>query len=90
MSTHASGWWVVDAVNERIKVEFPLKDPQKLARLEAEFRAHSRQGVWSGQVGAVDGVHFPMLAPTKDDVNDPLKYYVQRKHCYMPSWPVAI
>ena len=32
--------------------------------------------------GGVDGVHFPMLAPTKDDVNDPLKYYVQRKHCY--------
>ena len=75
-------WMVVDAVNERIKVEFPLKDPQKLARLEAEFRAHSRQGVWSGQVGAVDGVHFAMLAPTEKDVNDPLKYYVQRKHCY--------
>ena len=56
-------WLVVDAVNEVIKIEFPLKDVAKLKVLEAEFRAASRGGIWKGQVGAVDGVHFPMLGP---------------------------
>ena len=32
-------WMVVDAINEVIKIEFPLKDRAKLKVLEAEFRA---------------------------------------------------
>lgn len=75
-------WCVVDAVNKHFKTHFPLHDLQKLKRLEAEFRAASRKQVWSGQVGAVDGVHFPMQAPTIADVLDPLKYYVARKGEY--------
>ena len=75
-------WRMVDALNKNIVVTFPLRDIEALKVLEAEFRAASRQGVWSGQVGAVDGVHFPMEGPTKDDVVDPMKYYVARKGEY--------
>ena len=75
-------WRVVDSINKHMKVSFPLHDQSKLLRLEAEFRAASRSQVWSGQVGAVDGVHFPMQAPTLKDVKDPLKYYVARKGEY--------
>jgi len=75
-------WLVVDAVNEVIKIEFPLKDVAKLKVLEAEFRAASRGGIWKGQVGAVDGVHFPMLGPGESDVPDPMRYYVPRKGMY--------
>ena len=78
-------WMVVDAINEVIKIEFPLKDRAKLKVLEAEFRAASRGGIWRGQVGAVDGVHFPMLAPSQSDVPDPLRYYVPRKGMYAPN-----
>lgn len=75
-------WAVVDAINEAFHLTFPLRDLQRLKQLEAEFRAISRKQAWSGQVGAVDGVHFPMQAPTLDDVRDPLKYYVARKAEY--------
>jgi hypothetical protein len=57
-------WAVIDAVNANLKVEFPIDDPEKLAILESEFRAASVGGIWGGQVGAVDGVHFATLAPT--------------------------
>ena len=49
--------------------------------LEAEFRAKSVGGVWTGQVLAVDGVHFEQLNPGST-VENPLKYYVTRKGCY--------
>ena len=75
-------WRVVDAINATFPVEFPLADVGKLRVLEAEFACASRQGVWRGQVGCVDGVHFAMQAPTKEDVPDPLKYYVARKAKY--------
>ena len=57
-------WAVIDAINLRIKIQFPIDDPEKLATLEAEFRSTSRGGVWRGQVAALDGVHFAMQAPT--------------------------
>ena len=63
-------WSVVDAINRRIRVHFPIDDPAKLARLEAEFRAKSIGGIWEGQVGALDGVHFAMQAPSNKDVDD--------------------
>ena len=75
-------WLVVDACNKKLAVEFPLHDVEKLKILEAEFRAQSIGGVWEGQVGAVDGVHFPMIAPTSKDVPNPMKYYVDRKSEY--------
>ena len=75
-------WLVVDAINERLKVEFPLLDVPKLRVLEAEFRAASRGGIWRGQVGAVDGVHFAMRAPSKKDVRDPMRYFVAHKNEY--------
>lgn len=75
-------WLVVDAVNRRLQIKFPLDDPEKLAVLESEFRAASIGGVWEGQVGCVDGVHFEMQAPSKRDVADPQKYHVMRKDCY--------
>ena len=75
-------WMCVDAINDAFKMPFPIDDPDKLARLEAEFRAASHGGVWAGQVGAVDGVHFPMMAPTLREVHNPMKYYVSRKGEY--------
>ena len=75
-------WCVVDAVNKVLEVEFPIDDPQKLSKLEAEFRAASHGQIWKGQVGALDGVHFPMKAPSANDVPDPLRYHVARKDKY--------
>ena len=73
-------WLVVDGINALLVVDFPLHDVSKLRKLEAEFRAASRGGIWQGQVGAIDGVHFEMEAPTLKDVSNPMKYYVERKH----------
>ena len=51
---------VVDAINKHLTVDFPIHDVEKLKQLELDFRAKSTRGVWAGQVGAVDGVHFAM------------------------------
>ena len=75
-------WAVVEAVNHNLHVHFPLDEPEKLARLEAEFRAASLGGIWEGQVGAVDGVHFGMQAPSNLDVDDVGRYHVSRKDEY--------
>ncbi|MGB1592517.1 MAG: transposase family protein, partial [Promethearchaeia archaeon] len=75
-------WAVVDAINRHLNVEFPINDRAKLATLEAEFRAKSVGGIWEGQVGALDGVFFPMQAPSNKDVSNPLRYYVARKGYY--------
>ena len=65
-----------------MEIDFPINDVEKLKVLEADFRAHSRGGIWEGQVAAIDGVHFAQLAPSKKDVEDPMKYYVARKDEY--------
>ena len=75
-------WAVVDAVNRRLQIKFPIDEPEKLAQLEAEFRAASVGGIWEGQVGALDGVHFATIAPTAKDVDDPMRYHVARKDEY--------
>jgi hypothetical protein len=76
-------WAVVDAINDKVKVEFPIDDVQKLKILEAEFRAQSRGGIWAGQVAAIDGVHFKIVAPSNEEVNQKaLKYFVARKDEY--------
>ena len=77
-----SVWMVVDAVYAVFKLGFPFEDQAKLALLEAEFRSISRDQVWEGQVGAVDGVHFPMFRPSRKEVPDPARYHVSRKNCY--------
>lgn len=77
-----SVWAVVDAINNRFSVEFPIDDEEKLRVLEAEFRARARCPGWIGQVGALDGVHFAMKAPTANDVDDPQRYHVARKAEY--------
>jgi hypothetical protein len=73
---------VIDAINATLSINFPLTDVGKLKELEADFRAASRGGCWEGQVGAIDGVHFAMRAPSKKDVPDPMKYFVARKDEY--------
>lgn len=75
-------WKVVDAVNKHFTIEFPIDDVEKLKVLEAEWATKSRCKGWRGQVAAVDGVHFGMLAPTSDDCDDPSNYYVSRKNTY--------
>ena len=39
-------WLVVDAVNKKLKMELPLDDTDKLATLEAEWRARARCPDW--------------------------------------------
>ena len=80
--TYRCLWLVVHAVNCRLAVEFPIDDPAKLSKLEAEWRAKARCPGWRGQVAALDGVHFPILAPSSTDVDNPLSYHVARKAKY--------
>ena len=68
----------MDAINTHIPIHFPIDDPEKLAILAAEFQAKSRGQCWSGQVGAVDGVHIAMGKPPKK-VPNPRRYFVARK-----------
>ncbi len=75
---YRSVYMVVDSLNEKITMEFPIDDLNKLEILEAEFAAKSRRQVWRGQVAAIDGCHFPQKNPGKA-VRNPNKYYVQRK-----------
>ena len=72
-------WLVVDAINRRLTVEFPIHDVEKLKVLEAEWASRAHCKGWRGQVAAVDGVHFATRAPTNKQVKDPMRYYVQRK-----------
>ena len=38
---------------------------------------------WQGmEVGAIDGVHFRMMCPASNEVEDPMRYYVARKQEY--------
>ena len=80
---YRSIWRVVDAINGPggLEVDYPWEDPAKLAVLEAEFRARSRTDTWVGQVGAIDGFHFPTISPGVA-VLDPRAYYVARKKCF--------
>lgn len=75
-------WLVVDAINKRLTVEFPLDDVNKLRKLEGEWRAQALCPGWKGQVAALDGVLFPMLCPSAEDVEDPMRYFVARKDKY--------
>eukprot|EP00327_Prymnesium_parvum_P006425 CAMPEP_0182812190 /NCGR_PEP_ID=MMETSP0006_2-20121128/8675_1 /TAXON_ID=97485 /ORGANISM="Prymnesium parvum, Strain Texoma1" /LENGTH=309 /DNA_ID=CAMNT_0024938205 /DNA_START=187 /DNA_END=1113 /DNA_ORIENTATION=+ len=75
-------WRVVDAVNSHLVIEFPIDDLGRLKQLEAQFRARSRMQAWSGQVGAIDGVHFAMEKPGASCCQDALRYYVARKDEY--------
>ena len=72
----------IDAINRALVINFPIDDPEKLQQMEAEFRAASRGGIWAGQVGAIDGVHFAMRGVGTKDVPDPMKYHVARKDEY--------
>jgi hypothetical protein len=75
-------WKVIDAINNTLRVEFPIDNVEELKVLEREFRSRSKDGVWEGQVGALDSVHFPMHAPGNHEVPNPLRYYVARKDEY--------
>ena len=74
-------WAGVDAINKHITVCFPIDDLDKLCTIEAGFRAASKDEVWRGCVGAVDGCHFKMQNPGRA-VDDPQRYHVARKGCY--------
>jgi hypothetical protein len=75
-------WLVVDAVNKHLPMEFPIDDVDKLRKLEAEWRSRAKCPDWVGQVSSLDGVHFPIRAPSASDVKDPTRYHVGRKDKY--------
>lgn len=70
-------WNVIDSINETHKFSFPL-DPASLVHLETGFHAKSRHQVLKGCLGAIDGIHFPMMNPG-NKIDNPQRYYVQRK-----------
>ena len=51
------------SITKHLPAGFPIDDVVKLKVLEADFRAKSAGGLWEGQVGALDGVHFGMQLP---------------------------
>ena len=72
-------WQTVDAINKLLEITFKIGDANWLREREVEFAAASSAPLaWRGQVGAVDGVHFPIRNPGKA-VKDSLRYFVQRK-----------
>ena len=72
-------WRTVDAINKLLPVTFKIDDPNWLREREVEFAAVSSAPLaWRGQVGAVDGVHFPIRNPGSA-VKDSMRYFVQRK-----------
>ena len=73
---------MLDSINNRLVVHFPIDDVAKLQLLEQEFRAVSRGGAWRGQVMCIDGVHFGITYPTDRDVRNSGRYYVGRKNEY--------
>ena len=76
-------WCAVNAINSRLdNIHFPIDDIDRLREIEADFAAASRGGFWRGQVGAIDGVHFKMQAPSDADVPDAQRYHVHRKDMY--------
>lgn len=81
-AVYQCAWMVVDAVNKRIQIRFPIDNVVELQALSDRFQAHSPQGVWKGCVGCIDGVHFKMLKPPLSDVANPIRYYVARKSHY--------
>ena len=70
-------WNVIDSINETYEFDFPT-DPASLVRLETGFRSKSRSQVLKGCLGAIDGVHFPMMNPG-NAIDNPQRYFVQRK-----------
>ena len=70
-------WNAIDSINETHKFDFPA-DPASLVRLETGFRSKSRSQVLKGCLGAIDGVHFPMMNPG-NTIDNPQQCFVQRK-----------
>ena len=58
--------------------------PDVTTRISCACLRRSGDGMveWRGQVAAVDGVHFPMVAPSSNVVPDPMRYHVARKDEY--------
>mmetsp|Transcript_52723 Transcript_52723/g.115004 ORF Transcript_52723/g.115004 Transcript_52723/m.115004 type:complete len:327 (-) Transcript_52723:95-1075(-) len=76
---YASLYAVIDAVNHHLNVPFPaLDDIAALQEISDGFQEHSREKVWRGQVGAIDGVHIAMQNPGAA-IADPKSYFVPRK-----------
>eukprot|EP00965_Chrysotila_dentata_P175570 5796127-Pleurochrysis_carterae.AAC.1 len=78
-SIYACVWKGISAINKRLHIKFPIDDIAALEELERDFRAKSPYGVWAGQVGCIDGVHFSMLNPGAA-VDNPKRYFVARKN----------
>lgn len=75
--SYRSIWLTIDAINDAFAIEFPMDD-ESLKEMERGFRCKSREQVWKGCVGAVDGIHFAMRCPgVAVDSSD--RFYVDRK-----------
>ena len=70
----------MDAVNCHPELQFKFPETeQERAAVALGFKNKSQGGVFDKCIGAVDGVHFSMLAPSRLDA---AKYYCQRKDKY--------
>lgn len=78
-------WLCVDAINDCIKIEYPLSgsaaDNTRVAHIEQGFRMVSPQQWLKNCGGALDGIIVPQKNPGKA-VKNPKRYYVERKNTY--------
>ena len=75
-------WVVIDAINHELdNIHFPIDDLEGLQKLEANFRKNSRNQIWTGQVGALDGCVISTVSPGAE-VDAPKLWYCARKCTY--------
>ena len=66
----------IQAINEDPTLEFSLPtDRVKLAELAAGFRVYSKDGLFSGCVGALDGWLCVIRCPRESETPSPIRYY---------------
>ena len=70
-------WNIIDAINKTHKFAFPL-DYILLINIEVGFRSKSYAQCLKECLGAIDGIHFPMMNPG-NAIPNPNRFYVQRK-----------
>ena len=82
---YKSVWVVVDAINNHpsFGMVFPIDDDERLAHIEAGFRAKSTNQLHRGCVGAIDGLFVKIRRPnypTEDE--HPARFFCGRKKAY--------
>ena len=86
-----SVWRVIDAINnhEEFSLSFPFEE-EKLRFIEAGFRSKSTCQVFTGVVGAIDGILIKIRRPTNKEDPNPGRFFCGRKHCHAFNAQVCV